>query len=279
LNFLWDLASLREKCFFPIRYSRNLHGHALIVTGSTGIAAAIARLAAARGARLIIASADEQSAWQLGRELGVEPWVGNLARPDAAGEIVDLCFSHYRRVDALCNASGLSGRRFGDGPVHEISDEGWDAALEQNLRVSFQMCRAAIVRMLQQDPAANGVRGSIVNVGSVLADSPDPRHFANHAYAAAKGAVAAMSRSMASYYAPHGIRVNLLAPGVVRTPASERAGTPGLLDFVRHKQPLTGGMVDAEAVARAALFLLSEDAAAITGEALAVDGGWSVSGA
>lgn len=260
-------------------YSRSLQGKVLIVTGATGIAASTARLGAARGAVVLIAAADEQPAWDLGGELGVEPWVGNLTRPDAAPAIVADAVARFGRVDCLFNAAGLSGRRFGDGPTHETSDDGWDITLAHNLRVTFQMCRAAIGRMLQQDPDDHNARGAILNVGSVLAAVPEPRHFATHAYAAAKGAVAAMSRSMAAYYAPRGIRVNVLAPGLVRTPASERAGNPELFDFIRNKQPLTGGMIDADDVARAALFLLGDESRSITGEALAVDGGWSVSGA
>ena len=255
-----------------------MQGKVLIVTGSTGIAAATARLAARAGARVIIASSDEDSAWELAQETGDRALDRRLTRPTAAESIVTHCISKFGRVDALFNASGLSGRRFGDGPVHETSDEGWDLTLAHNLGVMFRMCRAVIARMLQQPGPENGVRGAIVNMGSVLAQAPEPRHFATHAYAAAKGAVVAMSRSMAAYYAPHRIRVNVLAPGLVRTPASERAGTPELLEFIQKKQPLTGGMVDADDVARAALFLLSDDARSITGEAIAVDGGWSVTG-
>jgi len=94
---------------------------------------------------------------------------------------------------------------------------------------------------------------------------------------AAKGAVTTMSRSMASYYAPHKIRVNVIAPGVVRTPVSARSnGQSGLFEFIQKKQPLTGDMVDAQEVARAALFLLSEEARPITGEVLTVDAGWAI---
>jgi NAD(P)-dependent dehydrogenase (short-subunit alcohol dehydrogenase family) len=256
-----------------------LQGKVLIVTGSTGIAAATARLAAAAGARVIIASPDEDSAWDLAQQTATEPWIGELARPTAADSIVTHCLSKFGRVDALFNASGLSGRRFGDGPVHDISDEGWDLTLAHNLGVTFHMCRAVTARLLQQPVRDHGGRGVILNMGSVLASAPEPGHFATHAYAAAKGAVVALSRSMAAYYAPHGIRINVLAPGLVRTPASERAGNPELLAFIQKKQPLTGGMVDADDVARTAIFLLSEDARSITGEAIAVDGGWSVSGA
>lgn len=82
---------------------------------------------------------------------------------------------------------------------------------------------------------------------------------------------------MAAYYAPHYIRVNVLAPAMVRTPASERAGgDPELREFIRKKQPLADGMVDPEDVDRTALFLLGDTARAITGQVVTVDGGWSV---
>jgi NAD(P)-dependent dehydrogenase (short-subunit alcohol dehydrogenase family) len=113
----------------------------------------------------------------------------------------------------------------------------------------------------------------------VLVEAPEPRHFATHAYAAAKGAVEAMSRSMAAYYAPHGIRINVVAPGLASTPAAERThATPELQEFVRKKQPLTGGMIDVEDVARAALFLLGAGSRAITGQVLTVDAGWRLTG-
>jgi len=251
----------------------------LIITGSTGIGAAAARLAVSRGAHVLIATGDEVSGWELAAETGAECWVGDLTRLPSANSVVSQCLSKFGRVDGLFNVAGLSGRRFGDGPVHEATIEGWETTLAQNLSVTFQFCQAAILRMLEQAVPESGIRGAIVNMGSVLADSPEPRHFATHAYAAAKGAIAAMSRSMAAYYAPHAIRVNVVAPGLVRTPTSERAQGPSeLQEFIRKKQPLAGGMVDAEDVARAAIYLLSEDARSITGEVLSVDGGWSVTG-
>jgi NAD(P)-dependent dehydrogenase (short-subunit alcohol dehydrogenase family) len=116
-------------------------------------------------------------------------------------------------------------------------------------------------------------------MASVLAFSPEPRHFATHAYAAGKGGAIAMTRSMAAHYAPGKIRVNAIAPGLVRTPMSQRAqASPELQEFVARKQPLAAGMVEADDVARAALFLLSDEARAITGQVLTVDAGWSVTG-
>lgn len=227
----------------------------------------------------MVAAVDAESGFELGEQTGAEVWVGDLTRTHSAESVLSQCLSKFGRVDALFNAAGLSGRRFGDGPVHECTDEGWAVTLAQNLGVTFQMSRAVIRRMLQQEPGEDGTRGAILNMSSVLAEAPEPHHFATHAYAAAKGGVTSMTRSMAAYYAPHKIRVNAVAPGIARTPASERTqGTGDLLTLVGRKQPLAGGMVAADDVAQAALFLLSSDARSITGEIVGVDGGWKVTG-
>ena len=199
-----------------------MNGKALIITGSTGIGAAAVRPAAGRGARVVIATQDEISGFELAAETGAECWAGDLTRPDSASSIVSQCLSKFGRVDGLLNVAGLSGRRFGDGPAHEIEDAAWEMMLARNLTVTFRMCRAAIGRMLDQS-SEDGIRGAVVNMGSVLGDASEPRHFATHAYAAAKGGVEAMSRSMAAYYAPYGIRVNVTAPGPARTPPGSAA--------------------------------------------------------
>ena len=252
----------------------------LIVTGSTGIAAAAVRLASVAGANLVVATSDEHSGWELASETGADCWVGDLTRPASAESVVAQCLARFARVDALFNAAGLSGRRFGDGPLDEVSDEGWEGAIAHNLNTTFFMCRAVVSRMLQQALRPDGLRGAILNMGSVLSESPEPRHFATHAYAAAKGAVVALSRSMAAYYAPRKIRVNVIAPGLVRTPLSERSeADPELNKFLKNKQPLAEGLIDAREVARAALFLLSDEARAISGDLLRLDAGWSMTGA
>lgn len=254
-----------------------MEGKILILTGSSGIGAAAARMAARAGAHIVIATSDEASGIELAAETRAELWTGDLARPGAAESVLSLCLSKFGRVDALLNAAGQSGRRFGDGPVDECTDEGWETTLAHNLEIPFRLCRAVAGRMLQQALPESGIRGAIVNMGSALADAPEPQHFAHHAYAAAKGAIVSMSRAMAAYYAPQRIRVNVLAPALVRTATAERAGSaPELREFIRKKQPLADGMVDTEDVARAALFLLGDGARAITGEVLTVDGGWSL---
>ena len=112
-------------------------------------------------------------------------------------------------------------------------------------------------------------------MGSVTSTSPSPTYFATHAYAAAKGAIAALTRTMASYYAPKGIRVNAVSPGVTRTPMAERAASdPEIVEFIHWKQSLVGRLLEPEDIAGAAAFLLSRDALAITGQVLDVDA-WS----
>jgi NAD(P)-dependent dehydrogenase (short-subunit alcohol dehydrogenase family) len=152
--------------------------------------------------------------------------------------------------------------------------EGWDKTLEANAKPTFLMCRAAVRHWLDA-----GRGGAILNMASVLAFSPEPRYFPTHAYAASKGAIISMSRAMAAHYAPNGIRVNVIAPALVRTPMSARAqADPEVVDFIRQKQPLSGGLLEAEDVARTALFLLSESSRHVTGQVVSVDGGWSVTG-
>lgn len=261
-----------------------LRDRTLLVTGTTGIAAETARRAAAAGARVFAAGIDTPSGESLAEAVtgaGGEChfFEADVTDPEQVAAAVEACAGTYGRIDTLFNVVGISGRRFGDGPLHECTEEGWDLTFESNARSMFLVSRAVIRRMLAQEPGQDGLRGVVLNMASVLAFSPEPKFFATHAYAASKGAVLGMTRSMAAYYAPHKIRVNAIAPSLVRTPMSQRAQeNPEIVGFMRSKQPLTEDLIAAEDVANAALFLLGSGARAITGEVLAVDGGWSVSG-
>jgi NAD(P)-dependent dehydrogenase (short-subunit alcohol dehydrogenase family) len=249
-----------------------------LITGSSGIAAATARLAVTEGGLVFIVSNDEISCRALNKEIRCPYFIADLTRGDQAAAAVESCFRTFDRIDALFNVAGISGRRFGDGPVHECSDDGWDITLETNVKSAFLMSRETITVMLNQEPDALGARGVILNMASVLAESPEPKFFATHAYAASKSAIVGLTQAMAAYYAQVKIRVNAIAPGVTRTPMSARAQRDlDILDFLRVKQPLSEDLIEAEDVARAAVFLLSDEARYITGEVLSVDAGWRVS--
>lgn len=247
----------------------------LLITGSSGIAEATALLAGRKSYKVFIAGLDESQCRDLSSRIeGSGYFVGDLREPSAADGAISGCVANFGCLDAVFNVAGASGRRFGDGPVHECSVEGWDKTLEANARPTFLMCRAAVRHWLEA-----GRGGTILNMASVLAFSPEARHFSTHAYAASKGAIISMSTAMAAHYAPKGIRVNVIAPGLVKTPMSARAQTDQeIVEFVRQKQPLSGGLLEAEDVARTALFLLSESSRHVTGQVVAVDGGWSNTG-
>ncbi len=256
-----------------------LEGKIVLITGSTGIAAATAELAAAEGARVFVASRTAEHAAELAGRIGGESAAADLSQAAAVARIVGRCVEKFGRIDALFNVAGISGRKFGDGPLHECSEDGWDLTLDTNVKSMFLVCRETLKQMLAQPVGPNGLRGTILNMASVLGFAPQSQHFATHAYAASKGAILGMSKSMAAYYAPQKIRVNVIAPALVRTPMSRRAqGDPAILDLMKTKQPLAGDLIDAADVARAAVFLLSDDSRMITGDTLSVDAGWCVSG-
>jgi NAD(P)-dependent dehydrogenase (short-subunit alcohol dehydrogenase family) len=110
---------------------------------------------------------------------------------------------------------------------------------------------------------------------SVLASSPQPESFTTHGYAAAKAAISGWTGSLAAAYAADGIRVNTVAPGLVRTPMAQRAAEdPDIVAFAARKQPLAGGLLTAEQVATGLAWFVTADT--ITGQVLAIDGGWTV---
>lgn len=252
-----------------------------LVTGSTGIGAATAAELITIGDAVFVVSRTAGHAEDLVASLGAPERTGSftadLAVEAEVEAAVTACVERFGRIDGLLSVAGGSGRRFGDGPLHELSAEGWDRTIELNLRSQALVGRAVLRQMLAQEPRDGDGRGAIVLVSSVLAAHPVPDLFATHAYAAAKGGIVALGTAMAATYARDGIRVNVLAPGLTATPMAARAAAdPPTVAFARDKQPLAGGLVDPAEVGHAAAFLLGPGSRAITGQVLAVDGGWSV---
>ncbi len=260
----------------------DLSNRVVLITGASGIAAAGARLFAERGAPVFIVSRTEEKCVRLADEIvaagGTCGWArADLTREDESDRATRLCLDRFGRIDGLFAVAGGSGRRFGDGPLHEMDLVGWEATLRLNGHPAFLAARNALRAMRSQKPDTNGIRGSIVLVTSVLAEHPAPGYFATHAYAAIKGAENSFTKALAAYYAPEGIRVNAIASGLVRTPMAERAaGDPQISAYATRKQPLAGGLLDAEDIAAAGAYLLGDGSKRVTGQVLAVDGGWSV---
>lgn len=252
-----------------------LVGKSIVITGATGIAAAGARRMVEEGAGVFVVSLVEADCQELVSDLRAGGATAGFQAADLTVEAdADSAFeaaaSFLGGVDGLFAVAGASGRRFGDGPAHELTLDAWDKTLAINTHPAFLASRNAIRHM-----GSSG--GSIVLVSSVLASEPVPDLFATHAYAAAKGAVNAYITSLAAYYVGHGIRVNGIAPGLVRTPMSRRAADdPETVAYAGRKQPLAGGFLDPEDIANAAVFLLTDESSQMTGQILTVDGGWSV---
>ena len=253
-----------------------------LITGSTGIAAASARRMAAEGASMFIVSRTAEHAGSLAEALVAEggnaAWAAaDLAVEADADRAIAAAVERFGRIDGLFAVAGGSGRRYGDGPIHELTAEGWDRTLEINLRSQALTCRAVVRQMLTQDANSSGTRGSILLMGSVTASDPVPAFFATHAYAAAKGATTALMTTMAATYATEGIRVNAVAPSLTETPMAARAsGDARIRAFAKRKQPLAGEMMGADEVAHAAVYFLSDESRVVTGQLLKIDGGWSV---
>jgi NAD(P)-dependent dehydrogenase (short-subunit alcohol dehydrogenase family) len=255
--------------------SPSLDGKGLVVIGGTGgIGLSAVRAFVAAGARVVAVGLEEDLA-TASRELGKAARFihSDAMQPETAPNAIEECTSLFGRFDGLYHVAGGSGRRWGDGPLHEISNEGWRLTMELNLTSVFYSNRAAVRQLL-----ARHTPGAILNLTSVLAFSPSAQHFATHSYAAAKSGIVGLTRSCAALYAPNGIRFNALAPGVVQTPMAQRAATdPRIMAFLKTKQPLDGGRIGQPSdLDAAAVFFISDASRFATGQILAIDGGWSV---
>lgn len=254
-----------------------LHGKSYVVIGgTTGIGLSGARALIAAGARVVVVGKDPETTTAAEMVLGPNAmaFTGEAADPTTAERAISDAISAFGRFDGLYHVAGGSGRKLGDGPLHELTDEGWRGTLDLNLTSVMMSNRAAVKQFLAEQSG-----GAILNVGSVLGWSPAPRHFATHAYAAAKAAIIGFSKSTASYYAHLGIRVNVVAPALVDTPMARRAAeNDEIRRYIEAKQPLDGGRIgQAEDLDGAVVWLLGDSAKFCTGQVIAVDGGWSVS--
>ena len=248
----------------------------VIIGGTTGMGLSAARAFVENGAHVVVVGRNEESATNAKIILGdrAESMSGDAVIPSTAVDAIELCMSRFGGFDGLYHVAGGSGRKMGDGPLHELTLEGWNQTLELNLTSLMLSNQAAVKQFL-----ARGKEGIILNMGSILGYSPSPHYFATHAYAAAKSAVIGFSKSIASYYAKNNIRVNVIVPALVDTPMAERAAhDENIQAFIKTKQPLDGGRIgNPSDLDGLAVYFMSNQSRFTTGQVIAVDGGWSIS--
>ena len=242
----------------------------LIIGGTTGIGLSAGKAFVKQGAKV----------WATGLTCDLrnsKNWKFKLSDATEEGsvqEAIEDCIKDYGEVDALYHVAGGSGRKFGDAALHELTLEGWQKTLDLNLTSVMLSNRAIIQYFLKKEKG-----GVILNTSTVLAYEPSPKYFYTLAYTAAKAAIIGLSKSIAAFYANKNIRINVIAPALTHTPMAERAAQrPDIQHFIKTKQPLDGGrMAKPSDLDAAATYLLSDAASFVTGQVLAVDGGWSVS--
>lgn len=253
-----------------------LEGKVIIVVGGTsglGLSAATAFLRA--GARVVVVGRDREKVDHTLTALGgnAAGFAGDATDPQTAERAVSLAVERFSSVQGLYHVAGGSGRRFGDGPAHEMSDAGIDQTLDLNLKSVLYSTRAVLRQFIKQNTG-----GTVLNMASVLGYSPAPKYFSTHVYAAAKAAIIGFTRSAAAYYAPQNIRLNVIAPALVDTPMAQRAvQNDEITRYIRTKQPLDGGRPGLpEDSDSAAVWFMSDESRFVTGQVLAIDGGWTV---
>ena len=248
---------------------------AVVTGGASGIGLASARLFAAEGARVVIFDLDADKASEAVGSLGGNYPATRLIVDVTNPEQVESAFKEVVKangsLDVLMNVAGGSGRIWGDAPTDSCTLDGWKKTLALNLDSVFYCCKYGLQIMLTQS------QGVIVNVSSVLGLVGGDADFGTHAYAASKGAVISLTRSIASYYAVSGIRANVICPGLIATPMSRRAQESNeIRSRLAQLQPLTAEFGSPQDVANAALYLASEASSFVTGSVLTVDGGWTM---
>jgi meso-butanediol dehydrogenase / (S,S)-butanediol dehydrogenase / diacetyl reductase len=255
---------------------KELDGRVALVTGAAhGIGAGIAEVLAREGARVAVTDIDESGASELASRIGSDPdqaigLAHDVASADSCREVVERTRETFGPIDILVNNAGISQRI----PFAEIDEEAWDRMIDINVKGVYLMCRAVVEEMVARR------QGRIINTASLVGKAGALPLFSH--YVTSKFAVVGLTQSLAAELAEHGVLVNSVCPGVVKTPLWEP-----LLEDNAKNQGISVEEAWAEAVAPiplgrpqepediglAVAFLASDRARNITGESIAVNGG------
>ncbi|HET8845621.1 MAG TPA: glucose 1-dehydrogenase [Ktedonobacteraceae bacterium] len=248
---------------------------ALITGSGSGIGEAIARLYAQQGAHVIIGDIQTEAANSVASSIQAGGGQASVLTLDVSDEAqvqttLQKVVTDMGRLDILVNNAGISHV----GNILETSVDDWERIMRVNARGVFLCAREGVRLMLRQSPAG----GVIINLASVAGMIAVDRRFP---YSASKGAVLAITRSIAIDYATQGIRCNAICPGTIQTPFVEGyltrsfAGNENIERAKLHARQPIGRMGLPEEIANAALYLASDEAAFVTGSSLVIDGGWT----
>ncbi|OAB40289.1 SDR family NAD(P)-dependent oxidoreductase [Paenibacillus antarcticus] len=238
---------------------------AIVTGGASGIGEATVRLFAAEGAKVVIADFSDRGQ-TVSDELNSQGFDTLFIKTDVTNEqeiirMVDQTVQKFGKLDILYANAGIAQ----DGPADQLLFENWKRTIDINLTGVFLSCKYAITQMIAQ-----GTGGAIVNCGSIHS------HVGKAgvtAYASAKGGVKLLTQSLSADYASQGIRVNAVCPGYIDTPLI-KGRTEAVTEHLVGLHPM-GRLGQPEEVAKAVLFLASDDASFITGTSLLVDGGYT----
>ena len=248
-------------------------GKSVLITGGTaGIGKAYARCFADQGANVVLCGRSLDRAQDTAKEIqqgASGSVVGVAADVRVAAQVteaVETTVGKFGAIDVLINSAGITAA----SPSEELSESGWDAIIDTNLKGTFLACQAAARHMLPRR------RGSIINLSSVAGLGGFPKRAA---YGSSKAGVIMLTKVLAIEWADRNVRVNVLAPGVIRTEMNEKMLARGDLDLkaIERRTP-AGHRGETSDLFGAGLFLASDAASYVTGSVLAVDGGWSAYG-
>ncbi|SFL17041.1 NAD(P)-dependent dehydrogenase, short-chain alcohol dehydrogenase family [Paenibacillus sp. 1_12] len=248
-----------------------LHDKITLITGAgSGIGRSSALLFAKEGATVIVNDLVEKGGLETVEEIhqagGKALFIqADTTDPESVKAMVDQAIEAYGRIDVLFNNAGVSGI----GAIHEVEPEDWDRVIRINIRGVFLPCKYVLPHMMDRR------EGSIINMSSCIAEIGLGRRAS---YSATKGAVLSLTKSMQVDYAPYQIRVNALLPGTILTPFVEnylRTSYDDPEEAIQSlkKRQLSGDLGRPEDVAKAALFLASDDSRFMMGSPLYIDGG------
>jgi 2-hydroxycyclohexanecarboxyl-CoA dehydrogenase len=248
----------------PANANRFLDQVAVVAGAAGGIGSAIAERLAAEGASVWVCDISESGAATVADRIGGRPVTFDLSDPAACTAAITSIAEQTGRIDVLINNAGINRR----GPLLELDPTDWSLSYAVNVDALFHLCRAALPIMI----AAGG--GSIINTASQWGLHPAPGHIA---YNTSKAAVVAFTQSLARDYGLHGVRVNAVCPGEVRTPMLESnlARSGRTLDDLNRLVPY-GRIGEPEEIAALVAFLASDEAPYLTGSCVEITGAQAV---